>query len=356
MSIVRKDWDRAEIAKWYDADVIKCGAKVQYSTNGGITWLPFQFARHRDEDITRIFVLANRGNLVREIKQEKVNVTSEQAQALNPTSTFMNSVAKAQAKPAPGSRHSTDTVNVFRTENGGYWFSPLDTKAFQLNEPSAQRVCVINRTTYYDAVTPNTNDVGQVQLHPGQGQATLRQLGYVFRFTPASEDRSIAHWWPVLKASNPNFKPEEWLTIRCARHYDDSLDEVFKNVGSIVSVSGGKWIWGWSKRFKIGDTWLAPLAAKAIITNRITAAGMALEPLYAQTSNSVVLTDNTQAEVTPEYIMGIRQSFEELLQTGDQSAIIDHLFRVIEFRNKCVDELKELNKAIEKARDLVTHA
>lgn len=359
MSIIRKDWSLEEIGKWYDADVERPKAKVQYSTNGGVTWLPFQFARQRNEDITRIFTLAQRGNLVREIKQEKVVVTNEQAQILNPTSSFMNSVAKAQARPAAGSRHSVDHVNVFRTDGGAYWFSALPVEHFRQAQPTASLVSVIERTTYYDAVTANTNVVKGLKLHTGQQTAALRQLGYVFRLQPANDDRHIAHWWPVLTISNPHFKPEEWLSVRCARHYDESLDETFNNLGQIISVVGGKWIWGWSKRYKLGDTWIVPLNVQDTLTKRITAAGMAIEPTVAISApehNPVILADNTKAEVTPEYIMNVRESLEEMLKTGDKAATIDMLFKVVEYRNRCVDELKELNKVIEKARDFINDA
>lgn len=354
MTIVRKDWSIEEIGKWYDEDVERPKAKIQYSGNGGVTWLTFQFSRYRNDDIARIFTLAQRGNLVREIKQEKVKVTNEQAQVLNPTSTFMNAVAKAQAHPAPGSRHSQDIVNVFRTENGGYWFSPLDLNAFQLNEPSAQKVCQVSRTTYYDAITPNVNAINHVELHQGQTQATLRQLGYVFRLTDAYTSESVRHWWPVLQAANQQLKPEDCLVVKCARHFDDSLDDTFRNLGNIVSVAGGRWIWGWSKRFKFGDTWIMPLESKTTLINRIAAAGMAIEPVTTHVDNSITLADNSTAEVTPEYIMGIRENFEELLAIGDKQKIIDALFQVMEYRNRCVDELKELNKAIEKAREIVS--
>jgi len=358
MSIVRKDWTKEDISKWYNNDVIKEGAKVQYSMDGGQTWLPFQFARQRDEDVNRIVTLAWRGNLIRDIKQEKVKVTNEQAQVLNPTSTFMNSVAKAQARPTPGSRHGQDQVHVYRTDGGAYWFSPVEIRLFQQTQPSAVDVSVVTRTTYYDSITPNTNEVRVVELHPGQQSAALRQLGYVFRLMPAVEDSHISHWWNVLVASNPQFKTEEWLSVRCARHYDESLDATFNNLGQILSVVGGKWIWGWQKRHKLGDTWIFPIHMKDQLVKRMVAAGMAVEPttnIAPIERNSVLLADNSTAEVTPEYIMGIKDTLEELLRGGDKSAIIEALFKVVEYRNRCVDELQELNKTIAKAKEVVSN-
>lgn len=356
MTIVRKDWSKQEVAKWFDADVAPHNARVQYSSNGGVTWLPFQLTGRDLNDVTRIITLLQRDNLVRDIKQEKIKVTNEQAQVLNPTSTFMNSVAKAQATSTTGTRSSKDSVHIYRTPNRDYWFSQLPLEEFRKAQPSAVDVSLVTRTTFYDGITANTNEVTNVKLHEGQATVVPRQLGYVFRLMPAEKDNRIIHWWPVLSASNPNNPdlndPTKWLSVRCARHYDTSLDDIFQNIGPILSVVGGKWVWGWNKRFKFGDTWIVSANQRDTIVNRIKAAGMAVEPTSVTTENDPA---NYAVEVTPEYIMGVRQQLEQLLQVGDKPAIIEALFKIIAYRNHCVDELKELNKTIEHAREVVSN-
>jgi len=268
----------------------------------------------------------------------------------------MNSVAKAQAAATvSGSKHSDDNVNVFRTQGGSYWFSPVPLDEFRKTQPSAELVSIVTRTTYYDSMTANTNSVLVKGLHPGQVVPVPRQLGFVFRLVPAVQNRQIAHWWPVLTVANPNFKPDDWLSVKCARHYDQDLDQIFHNIGDTLAVVGGKWIWGWNKRYKMGDTWIVPYTAGDALIKRITGAGMAVEPIppTPPAEHNPVSMVSHSAELTPEYVMGIRENLEELLRIGDKTQIIDSLFKVIEFRNKCVDELKELNKTIDKAREVI---
>jgi len=198
---------------------------------------------------------------------------------------------------------------------------------------------------------PNEN----AELFSAEGEkrnkAQLRVRGFVFRFLHPDDVPNINHWWPVLKQSNPATDPNNYIVVKSARLYDNEMDQFFEGLGPIVAVMGTQYILGWKNRTKFGDTWLMPADAYENLEKRLRAKGAFIEVgNHVENKKEVSFTT---AEVNPNYIMQIRESFKEIVRIGSDQQIMDHLLQVVDFRNKCVDELKDLNKVIEEARDKV---
>ena len=349
-------WDREQCEFFLG---LRENARIEYSQDGGYSWTPFRTGYAR-EDAARIYTMMQRNYQVRflQISQiGQIKVTDTQS----PTAgSFFAAVNRAQQSSMMGSgikvpRVTTDNMYIFRMSDGEYVFDRE--RAYWVDTMNAIEITRIERKTVYDMKIPNEN----VEHPTGEGlkrnQAALRVRGFLFEMYDAKDETGLAHWWPVILGSNKDFKAEDYMVFKSARLYDAEMDQFFMNIGaSPIAVISGKYVVGWGNRFKMGDTWLLKKDVCQAAVNRILAkggriSGPRVERQLIQRQNEKNLgVQFTTAEVEPGYIMQIRLALEEMVRVGDNQQIMDSLIKVVDFRNKCVDELKALNASIDAAR------
>ena len=346
-----KGWNKESIGT-----LLKQGAainsRIEYSVDDGYSFVPFRLSDYAAENAARIYTMLQRNYQVRSLKITQIGKPKVKATA---GMSFFNSVNQAEAQQANKTpRIQTTTATVYRHKEGAYGFTESGLHLIQRQHPDVIDIMEVDRKVVFDMNTPNYN-VERMSLE-GQKRnaAQLRVRGFVFRFY-THDYSGVQHWWPVLKAANPQLNPAEFMVIKCARVFDAEMDQFFDQLGPTMAVLGGKYVVGWRNRFKFGDTWLAPIQFRDQIEKRIRAKGGAIQVAEVvpniETKKEEIRFD--AEEVNPKYIMQIKTHLKELIQVGSNEDIMDNLLKVIDFRNKCVDELKDLNKVIEEARDKV---
>jgi hypothetical protein len=348
----RSDWSKANI----QATITKLGnTRIEYSQDGGYSWVPFRFSQSLEENAARIFTMLQRNYEVRSLKIKQIGTVQVTTNTSSSGSFFRSAniamSSSGQTKPAKISYHD---VYVYRGVGGAYYFSDVEPKTMLAARSSDLLIVKINQTTVYSMEAPNFNGEWFSPDGDKRNKAQLRVRGFVFRFLHPDDVPSIFHWWDVLKQSNPAININDYIVVKSARLYDREMDQFFEGLGPICAVMGTQYILGWKNRYKFGDTWLMPADAYDNLEKRLRAKGAFVETMPQPTNvENKKEVSFTPAEVNPAYIMQIRENFREIVRIGTDQQIMDNLLKVVDFRNKCVDELKELNKVIEEARDKV---
>lgn len=333
---------------WTKEQIRACftlNSKVEYSTDDSYSWVPFRFSDSADENAARIFTMLQRDYKVRRvvIKQlGKPKVTD----SMQSSGSFFRAanVANGNSKQH---RVETRTVYVNRQDGGQYTFT--DT-----NPHNGELICTVKQKIIFNMDTPNENEIIYSPAGEVRNKSQMRVRGFVFRFLPADLVHGVEHWWPILRNTNPTIDPKDYVVVKCARVWDDEMDPFFDGLGPVMVVISNKYILSWRTRNKFGDTWLMSKQFQKMAEDRIRAKGGMIET--PSTSNLQLEKDKSHpytAEVSPEYIMGIKENFQKIVEVGSDQQIMDSLIKVVDFRNRCVDELKELNKVIEEARNKV---
>ncbi len=315
-------------------DAVNKKARVEYSQDGGFSWVPLRHSGAITEDTARVITMLSRHYGVRTIQMSDINqgkvMGSGMIQNLN-NMTMGRAVNKFARPPA------TKSIYIYSNSEGNIDFGPT--------KPVGVALSRIDQTIFFDMSQPNTNSFSITG--PGDpNNPTKIEQGFVFKIRPANEVQEISHWFPVL-----GIDANDYIYCQSARVYDWEMDSIFAGVGDILSLRSGKYRVGWGNRVKLGDQWIFPKAGLSGVINNITTQG-------AISNNSIEPTkieskpNGFTSEVSKEYIMGVREQLEKLLESNaDEEILTENLMLVMKYRNDCIEELKKLNIVIDTVKE-----
>lgn len=331
-----KNWDRQKIFDVLEQAVTK-KSRIEYSQDGGFSWVPLRTQR-LPEDAARVSTMLQRNYGVRILQitnmKEGKSMTGGMIERINSQINPQYHATPQQKRPP-----RVDTVSVYLTDDSKYVFSKLAQKL-----ANAELISRITHTTYYDMRTPNENRVAFEGL-----DRSLAAQGYIFRIRPFSE---IAAEFPDWQAVLNLPLEADYMLCQCARTYDATLDAIFATDIEVHALLGGKYAANRYNASKLGDTWIFPKSQLATVLHRIEQSSCYIEALSKpKIHQEAIQVNHLTGEFTPEYIMTIRTQLAELISVGDNETLTDALFNTIEYRDKCVDEIRELNKVITQAKE-----
>lgn len=325
---VNKAWSRVQIEQWLREKFKNTGTHIEYSMDDGFSYQILRVnPRGAPEDAARIYTIVNNARYsVRSITQ------SENTSYITPM-TSITSIMNQNNPTTPAVKTKTE-LRWVRFEDDKYLIFK--------HSPGNDVASRIEHTIPMSLSVPNTNTV---ILGTGS-RNNPADMGHVYWLEPCTT--LTFNWQNVITAhrkSRPD--PRELVWVESARTYDNETMRLGGNIFAMSVLSDKYYVDSTGQYAKIGSRWLIHITHVDDFVNNINNAGG-----FAYYSHVAKPEEPKRNLDLLESIMSVKTELKAAIEARDSTILTKVFFEACEFRDKAVDELKELNVVIGKAREL----
>jgi len=331
---VERSWSRAQIEGWLNTQSRNRDIRIEYSMDGGFSYQPFRLG-HAD-DSARVFTIVQnhkymvRGMALTENTSYVPPVDNSKAQA------FLN----AGYSPTGEKRPRSQTIKRWITfdENGYHILKsvPYDPGLI---------VSMVEQHIPFTLKEPNVNTftAGPASLTHATPEKVIR--GHVYEVSPCHS--LTFNWRSVMTAHRrASANADDWAWVESARTYDQETYNMTSPCTALAVLSDKFYVDNSGKQFdKIGCKFLIPRHMADTFIRRVNSEGG-----YAVWIDHIVEQEQRQIAGGLENIMAVKEELKEAIASRNADILARKLFEVIEFRDRCIDELKDLNIVLGDAR------
>ena len=329
---VERSWSRAQIEGWLNTQSRNREVRIEYSMDGGFSYQPFRLGAA--DDSARVFTIVQnhkymvRGMALTENTSYVPPVDNSKAQA------FLN----AGYSPTGEKKPRSQIIKRWVTLDNGYHI--LKTVPYDPGEI----VCMVEQHIPFTLKEPNRNVVtaGPASLNLFPNKAIE---GHVYEVSPCHT--LTFNWRSVMTAHRrANANAEDWVWVESARSYDQETYNMTSPCTALAVLSDKFYVDNSGKQFdKIGCKFLIPKHMADTFIKRVNSEGG-----YAVWLDRIVEQEQRQIAGSLENIMAVKEELREAIASRNADVLARKLFEVVEFRDKAIDELKELNIVLGEAR------
>jgi len=324
---VEKSWSAASINVWLGQKRLQPNVHIEYSTDDGYSYVLFRLGPPgAKEDGHRIFTIVNN------------NRYKVRAVAIAENHNILNTVLQSY-NGAP----SQEKIPAIRTDHR--WVQFRESKYLILKKKPETYICEIEHRIPMSLTMGNQNMV-TMGNDPNYGLEPADQ-GHVYYL---QDCQSLPFKWKVVIEAHlkKQIDPKDWTWVESARVYDNETVTYSDGIFAMAVLSDKYYVSTVGNVVeKIGSHFLIPRSeSKNFIESINRVMGFAA---YGTLQTSYV---REKQEDLLERIKVVKDELRSAVASRDVEKILNTLFDSMEFRDKAVDELKDLNTVIAEARAL----
>jgi hypothetical protein len=324
LEYVERSWSGASINVWLGQKRLQPNTHIEYSTDDGYSYVIFRLGPSgTKEDGARIFTIVNNNKY----KVRAVTLTENQ--------NVLTNVIQSYNGGAP-----QEKVPAIRTDHR--WVVRHNKKFDILKKKPLDYICEIEHRIPMSLSMQNEN---HVTIHDPSAIVPA-ELGHVYYLQHCA---TLPFKWQVVMSSHMKrtIDAMDWTWVESARVYDNETVTFSEGIFACAVLSDKYYVATNGQSGKIGSHFLiqrkdADLFIKTINSHDGYAAFGTLQTSYVKEKQEDLL----------ERIKVVKDELRSAVASRDVEKILNTLFDSMEFRDKAVDELKDLNTVIAEARAL----
>src|SRR5215831_3699793 len=329
---VSRTWSRSQIEGWLQTQSRNKDIRIEYSMDGGFSYVPFRLGSA--DDSARVFTI---------VQNAKYTV---RAMALTANESYVPPVDNTRAQAFLNAGYNPSGEKKPRSQTIKRWVVVEDGSILIKKSPPFEPsniVCLVEQHIPMTLKESNTNTVTLGPMILNQGDPVHQ--GHVYNISPCHS--LTFNWRSVMTAHRrANAKAEYWAWVDSARTYDQETYNMTTPCTALAVLSDKFYVDNTGKQFdKIGCKFLIPRHMAETFINRINDSGG-----YAVWQDTINEPEQQSSNRGLEDIMAIKEELKEAIASRNADVLAKKLFEVVEFRDRAIDELKDLNIILGEAR------